>query len=86
MQENRLAELSDETLLKRRNLIKGVAIGFGVVVIITLTIFIYLFFTKGFNDLELATLIPVIALPITFAPLLIILGQLNKELKARNLK
>lgn len=86
MKENRLAELSDEVLLKRRDLIKGIAIGSGVLLIILLAIFICLAVTKGLNDIPLASLIPVLLLPVSFSPILIVLGQLNKEMKGRNLK
>lgn len=86
MKQNKLSELSDEKLLKKRDLLKGVTIGFGMIVILILVFFIYIFFTKGFDNIPVASLVPTIALPVTFLPLLIILGELNKEVKSQNLK
>ncbi len=86
MKQNKLSELSDEKLLKKRDLLKGITIGFSIVVILILFFFIYIFLTKGFDNIPVASIVPVIALPTTFLPLLIILKQLNKEIKSRNLK
>ncbi|WP_313807817.1 hypothetical protein [Flavobacterium sp.] len=86
MKENSLANLTDEMLLKRRNLIKGALIGFGIVFTIAIGILIYLFISKGFKNTSIATLIPVFMMPVTLLPLFINFALLNKELKSRNLK
>ena len=85
MKKNAFAELTDEQLLKKRDLLKGISMGFGIIVIVIICILIYLFTTKGFKDIAFATLIPVFVLPVTFTPLLINLGLINKEIKSRNL-
>lgn len=42
--------------------------------------------TDGFNNIPIASMIPVFLLPMSFSTILIVLGQLSKEVKARNLK
>ncbi len=86
MRSNSLSELSDEKLLKRRDLLKGATIGLGTIAILVLSAFIYIFLKKGFDNIPIATLIPVMALPATFCPLLVVLNLLNKEIKSRNQK
>ena len=85
MKKNIYEELTNEELLKKRDLFKGVSIGFGVVFILAIAIIIYLFTTQGIKNVSIATLIPVFILPVTFFPLLINLSLLNKEIKSRNL-
>lgn len=86
MKHNKLSELSDEKLLKKRNLFKGITIGFGIVIVLIIVWLIYIFLTKGFNDIPLTSLIPIIALSTIFSTLFISLGQCNRELKSRNLQ
>ena len=85
MSKNIYEDFTDEKLLKRRDLFKGIAIGFGVIFIIALAVAVYILTGKGFKKSSFATLIPIFTLPITFVPVLINLGLLNKEIKARNL-
>lgn len=85
MENNIYEELTNEKLLKKRDLLKGVSIGFGVVFLLAIATIIYLFSAKGFDKSSITTLIPLFALPITFIPLLINLSLMNKEIKARNL-
>jgi len=85
MKKNIYEELTNEELLKKRALFKGVSIGFGVIYLLAIAIVIYLFTSKGFKNMSIATLIPIFILPITFFPLLINLSLLNKEIKSRNL-
>lgn len=85
MKKETLADLTNEKLIKRRNLLKGVLIGFGIFFIITLGFLIYLFTSKGAKNIPFATLIPVFTLPVTLMPILITLAAVNKEIKARNL-
>jgi hypothetical protein len=78
-------ELNDEKLLKKRDLLKGASIGLGIVYILAIAILIYLFITRGSQNVPLAILIPVFAMIAVFIPLLINLSLLNKEIKSRNL-
>jgi len=84
MKKNIYEELTNEELVKKKALFKGVSIGFAIIYILAIAIIIYLFTSKEFN-VSIATLIPLFILPITFFPLLINLSLLNKEIKARNL-
>ena len=85
MKKETLADLTNEKLIKRRILLKGVVIRFGIFFIITLGILTYLFASKGAKNIPFATLIPVFTLPVTLMPILITLSSLNMEVKARNL-
>ncbi|MES2863583.1 MAG: hypothetical protein V4666_05655 [Bacteroidota bacterium] len=85
MKKNIFAELTDEKLLKKRDLLKGISIGFGIIFILVISILIYILAAKDFKNINIATLIPVFVMPITFTPLLINLGLINKEIKSRNL-
>ena len=85
MSKNIYEDFTDEKLLKRRDLLKGISIGFGVIFIIAIAVAVYILTGKDFKKASFATLIPIFTLPITFVPVLINLGLLNKEIKARNL-
>ncbi|RZK82521.1 MAG: hypothetical protein EOO92_01435 [Pedobacter sp.] len=84
MASTTLKELTNEKLLKQKDLLKGISIGFAVVYLVVIGILIYLFATKGFKNISVA-LIPVFTFPITLLPLLINLSSVNKEIKLRNL-
>lgn len=84
--KNGLSELSDEKLIKRRDLLKGVLIGMYIVCVFLMALLLYIFFNKGFSAISLATFIPVFLLPIITLPLLFQVNTLNKEIKSRNLK
>ncbi|PST83105.1 hypothetical protein C7T94_10855 [Pedobacter yulinensis] len=84
MKTNAAAGLTDEKLIKQRNLLKGAIIGLGVFYLVALGILGYLAATRGVKNMAVA-LIPVFSLPITLLPLLISLNTLNKEIKSRNL-
>jgi hypothetical protein len=86
MKKNSYSEWSNEKLLKSRNLLKGASIGLGIVYLTAIIILSYLFFSDGFKKTTLPTLLPVFVMPITFLPLLISYSQIDKEIKARNLK
>ncbi|WP_159800606.1 hypothetical protein [Flavobacterium sp. MK4S-17] len=77
--------LTDKELIKRKDLLKGVVIGFGIVFLIGFAILIYLFATKGLKEIPMGALIPFFAMPLTFIPILINLNLLLKEIKTRNL-
>jgi hypothetical protein len=85
MKKNVYEELTNEELMKKRDLLKSVSIGFGIIFILAISILIYLFAEKGLKNVSIATLGPLFTLPITFVPLLINLSLLNKEIKSRNL-
>lgn len=78
-------DLSDEKLLKKRDLLKGASIGLGIVYVLAIAILIYLFTTKETKNIPLAVLIPIFTLITVFIPLLVSLSLLNKEIKSRNL-
>jgi len=85
MKKNTYEELSNEKLLKRRDLFKGVLIGFGVIFLLAIGIIIYILNVKGLKNVSIATLVPIFTLPIIFMPILINLSLLNKEIKSRKL-
>lgn len=85
MKKNIYEELTNEKLLKKRGLLQGASIGLGIVFVLATTILIYLLTAKGFDNVPIATLIPVFTMSITFVPLLINLSLMNKEIKSRNL-
>ena len=84
--KNELSELSDEKLIKRRDLLKGVLIGMYAVCILLIVLLLYIFFYKEFSTISMATFIPVFMLPVITLPLLFQVNTLNKEIKSRNLK
>lgn len=85
MKKNIYEELTNEKLLKKRDLFKGVSMGFGVIFLLAIAAIIYIFNVKGIKNVSIATLIPVFTLPVVFMPILINLSLLNKEIKSRNL-
>lgn len=85
-QKNDLSELSDEKLIKRRDLFKGILIGMYSVCVILVVLLLYIFFNNGFSNLSIVTFLPVILLPVITLPLAFQLSTLNKEVKSRNLK
>ena len=86
MTKNPFAELADEKLIKRKDLLKGILIGFALIWLLTALFFAYIFFTRGFKNNSFIILIPLFTLPITLLPTLINLNFLAKEIKSRNLK
>lgn len=85
-QKNDLSELSDEKLLKRRDLLKGVLIGMYAVCIVLIVLLLWIFFYKEYSEVAIATFIPAFMLPIITLPLLFQVNTLNKEIKSRDLK
>ena len=79
-------KLSDEKLIKRRDLFKGILIGMYVVCVILIILLVYIFFNKGFSAISIASFIPVFMLPVITMPLYFQVTLLEKEVKARNLK
>lgn len=85
MKNNNISELSDEKLIKRRDLLKGFLIGIGIVWLLMIAFVIYIFTTKDTSDFNFVVFFPIFILPVTLMPLLINVGMLNKEIKLRNL-
>jgi len=86
MHQNKLSQLSLEKLIKRRDLLKGISIGLGIVFILGISLIIYIVTNDDFKRIPFAAFIPIFALPATSAPLLANLSSLNKEIKSRNIK
>lgn len=86
MDQNKLSELSLEKLLKKRDLLKGISIGLGIVFVLGIALIIYFVTNDDFKRVPFAAFIPIFALPATSAPLLANLSSLNKEIKSRNRK
>ena len=82
---NNISELSNEKLIKRRNLLKGFLIGIGIVWIFMIAFLVYIYINQGFSKVSFPTLLPICILPITLMPLIINVGLLNKEIKSRKL-
>ncbi|QPH40942.1 hypothetical protein [Pedobacter endophyticus] len=76
-------EVSDqpiESLKKQRNLMKGVAIGYALVMAVAISLALYLTFTK--QQAYLLAILPVCL--IVMIPILMRVSQLNKAIKTRN--
>ncbi|MDN3605462.1 hypothetical protein [Kaistella yonginensis] len=84
--KNKLSELSDEKLLQRRDMFKGILIGMYVVCVVLIVLLVYIFFNKGFSAISIASFVPVFMLPVITMPLYFQVTLLEKEVKARNLK
>jgi len=74
-----LAELIIEKLFKRRDLFKGVTIGFGILWMAVVALAVYFLITKHTYKL----FIPLAILPVTMLPSIIQWSMLSKELKKR---
>jgi 1,4-dihydroxy-2-naphthoate octaprenyltransferase len=81
MKNEKLAELTDEQLIKSEKQIKGLVLVFAGVLIVLLVSIIFLASKKGFSGLT--------AVPLALIPILVInlnnWNELRKEKKARNL-
>ncbi len=86
MKKDIFEHLSTAQLIKRRDLLKGISIGLGIVAITAIGILMYIFITNGFEDMPFTSAIPAFMLPVFFLPMLVHLGQLNIEIKKRNQK
>jgi hypothetical protein len=85
MKKKTLAEISNEELLKKRDLMKGVIIGFSIIYLFVLAFILYLVLTRGFKNISPVVFTPVFICTITLMPLLIYFGMLKKEMKSRQL-
>lgn len=86
MKNNSLSELSNDKLIKRRDLFKGVLIGIGLVWLLMIAFVIYIYTTKDTTNFSFVVFLPIFILPVTLTPLFINVGMLNKEVKSRDLK
>ncbi len=84
--KNTYSETNDQDLLKKRNQIKGLLIGILIVYFFISCFLGYLFYTKEFEKINFATLLPVFISPLTLLPLFINLKSINEEIKNRKLK
>lgn len=82
---NSISDLSNEKLIKRRDLFKGFLIGIGLVWLFMIAFIIYIFATKDTSNFSFVVFLPIFILPVTLTPLFINLGLLNKEVKSRKL-
>ncbi len=75
-----VSDQSIESLKKQRNLMKGVAIGYALVMAVAISLALYLIFTK--QKAYLLAIIPVCM--IVMIPILMRVSQLNTAIKNRN--
>lgn len=85
MKNNSISDLSNEKLIKRRDLFKGFLIGIGLVWLFMIAFVIYIFATKDTSNFSFVVFLPIFILPVTLTPLFINVGLLNKEVKSRKL-
>ncbi|MBV8327128.1 hypothetical protein [Chryseobacterium sp.] len=85
MKDNIFQELTNEELLKKRNIMKGLAIGFGIMFLLAIVAFVAIIMMKGSKGFPYATCVPFLVMPITMRPLLINFKRINKEIQSRNL-
>jgi len=81
MKNNNLSHQSIESLIKQRNLLKGVAIGFAIVLLVAFSLILYVAVQK--KNFGLIAVLP--ASMITLLPILIRFGQINTEIKSRRI-
>ncbi|MCY1229074.1 hypothetical protein D3C87_204750 [compost metagenome] len=80
MKTNKLSELTLEELHKEKNKLKGVVIGFGIVMLLACGGLLFLIIKN--QNFALFAVIP--GCMLTLLPSFIRLGQLNTEIKSRN--
>jgi len=80
MKTNKLCELTLEELHKEKNKLKGVVIGFGIVMLLACGGLLFLIIKN--QNFALFAVIP--GCMLTLLPSFIRLGQLNTEIKSRN--
>ena len=82
MKKNALKEMNDSDLLKRKNTIKGVLIGFGILFIMAIGTMMSLYANKPFNPV---LLLPCFVIPLTQLPVFVIYSSIKTEIKSRNI-
>lgn len=79
--KNALQEMNDSDLLTRKNTIKGVIIGFGILFIIAIGTMMSLYANKPFNPV---LFMPCFIFPLTLLPMFVIYNSIKTEIKSRN--
>lgn len=82
MKKNDLQKMNDDDLLKRKKIIKGVLLGFGILFIIAIGTMISLYATKPFNPV---LFVPCLAILFTLLSMVVIYNSTKTEIKSRNL-
>jgi hypothetical protein len=85
MKKNSFAKLTNEALLKRLNLFKGILTAIGILYVLIIIVLLYLFFNKNFGQISVAVFVPILVLPAVLSPILISYNLLKKERLIRNL-
>lgn len=85
MKKNSFSKLTNEAVLQKYSLMKGVLIGFSILYAIIILVLLYLFFNKNFGQTSVVFFVPVLIFPAMLAPILINYNLLKKEKMARNL-
>ena len=85
MKKNTYEKFTDQELIKKKKLFKGVFIGFAILYFIIFSGMAFMYFTNLLKGNSFITFMPLFILPVTLMPLIINLGMLNQELKSRNL-
>ncbi|WP_316807800.1 hypothetical protein [Pedobacter agri] len=83
MEQNLKQPESIEVLIKRKDLLRGVMLGLGIVYLVAFGILVYLAVTKGLSKVSIA-LIPVCLSPLTLLPLLLNFNSLKKVIASKN--
>lgn len=86
MEQQNLTEPNNQNLIKKKAVLKGACIGLGVVYLLAILIFIYLFVNQGLKKLPIAVYIPIFSFPLIFLTVFNSLNLVNKEIKVRSLK
>jgi hypothetical protein len=85
MKKNTLVEISNDELLKKRNLVKGVAVATSIIYSFIIAFVVYYFVTKGFKNHSTLVITPFFVCALPLGLLFIHLGLINKEIKSRQL-
>ncbi len=86
MKEQNLTELNHQNLIKKKAVLKGACIGLGVVYLLAILTFIYLYVSQGLRKLPIAVYIPIFSFPLIILNVIKSFNQVNKEIKVRSLK
>ncbi|QES88787.1 hypothetical protein E0W69_009025 [Rhizosphaericola mali] len=82
MRSTRSSDLSNEQIAKRRNILKGVVVGFCTMAVVAIDNIVHLSAIRVLENVSIATLIPILALPTTLILALSSMVTTNKKIKA----
>lgn len=85
MKNVNLTDLSDARLLMSLQLLKGFSIALGITSTAMIYLWLYIYFTKGYDNISMVIFLPAIGLPMSFSFISLILQQFKKEAAARKL-